>query len=566
MDSDGIDDDPAAEDEDAGEEAFAASSDQLTAAFGATPAGIGLEWVANQVLHLKWAFLDPDITRWTPEDVSTLLLVLIPRKAVIDPADRPEFIRGFAAFLRWLGREGIIKARAAAERAAGQVEELAGTFADAMDDDSHWGTGKRLLGAAGEGVELTDRDQLDAWIQRFNERPLAERDAILGPSPAAVLGNALIGPLPPVVLAAESELRAAAEVTVWIDRVNRLVDFVGDGRPLTGTGNLKLADGRALVAILGTTDPLDEVIGNRTFRTRSSTELLEVDLTFALALQSNVLASTGRRVTPGGSLGLLAEDPLDAWYALLLVLLQRVGLCRHRYGGDRYGWGWFAEALDKGLPLLLLDLYRAQGPVELPELADTAWAQLVEQYDLDDVAADKLEFHRGLVSRALRYSLTRLAEYGAVALDDAARQPVKGDDLTGEVWLTDLGVWALQRFAGKVTSAPVVRRFANVPVEVLLTTAADLPDELARAEIDNWVDRHPDDSARRLAEALRTADDTVRGLAFRALLRIGPAAADALAGLGDDPQLRPYVTVWRVDAVLAGPEQHESPTSRSSCA
>jgi hypothetical protein len=50
-------------------------------------------------------------------------------------------------------------------------------------------------------------------------------------------------------------------------------------------------------------------------------------------------------------------------------------------------------------------------------------------------------------------------------------------------------------------------------------------------------------------------DETGRGLAFRALLRIGPAAADAVGGLRENPDLADFVTVFRVDTLAASPDE-----------
>ena len=61
--------------------------------------------------------------------------------------------------------------------------------------------------------------------------------------------------------------------------------------------------------------------------------------------------------------------------------------------------------------------------------------------------------------------------------------------------------------------------------------------------------------AGQLVEALRTTDETERGLGFRALLRIGPEAAHAMSRLSDDVELAPYVTVWRIDTLTAHREE-----------
>jgi hypothetical protein len=51
-----------------------------------------------------------------------------------------------------------------------------------MADASRYSFGKRLwTTAVGEGVRLDDRASVEAFMANFNARPIAERDAILGP-------------------------------------------------------------------------------------------------------------------------------------------------------------------------------------------------------------------------------------------------------------------------------------------------------------------------------------------------------------------------------------------------
>lgn len=155
--------------------------------------------------------------------------------------------------------------------------------------------GKRLMTVAGsEQVDTTDPDALQGFIEDFNRRPFDERDAILGP-PVVPEGLGTAGdeiePLPPIVLPPLEELEAAARGTVWWQRVGRLIDFVGDGRPLTDTG--KLTDGETLIEVLGTGDELNPRIGDRVFKTKSTVELTDVHLTFRIAVESTALTIKG---------------------------------------------------------------------------------------------------------------------------------------------------------------------------------------------------------------------------------------------------------------------------------
>ena len=279
------------------EDAFYVARDDLVSRFERTDDGHHLGWVAAQVLDFKWGYLDGDLSRWEIEDVEEILLGLYPAKVVLDPDDLDQVVTGFAGFLRFLGDEGIL-AESQAARLTKSVEQLGPRFRAATKDDSNWSMGKRLWALAqSEGVDLEDAGALQRFTEDFNQRPLSERDAVLGPVPTpdgSFRGSTFVTPLPPVVLPSEEELESAAGDTVSFERLRQLVGYVGEGRPLTDRGNLKLADGKALVALLETRDRFDEQIGDRVFKTRSSADLGEVDLAFRMAVESKMLRRKGK--------------------------------------------------------------------------------------------------------------------------------------------------------------------------------------------------------------------------------------------------------------------------------
>jgi hypothetical protein len=324
---------------------------------------------------------------------------------------------------------------------------------------------------------------------------------------------------------------------------------------LTDRGNLKLADGKALVALLETNDRFDPQIGDRVFKTRSSADLRGVDLTFRIALESKMLRRKGKKLLPGPNAGWV-DDPLSALYGAWLVLLNRIGPTQYWYRGHHYHWDWYAEELDASFPMILVEIYR-HGDAQIEEISENAWAHLLNVFELDHEPADKLAFHRRLVDGSLRRAFGILEELGTLVVGGVTEVPTEygGTERTGGVInLTPLGKWAVQRLVSKVTSAPIVGALRESTAGELLIAASDLPEPEAIAEIDAWVDFRGDDGAPQLVEALRTADETGRGLGFRALLRLGPEAEDAVSRLGDDPELAPYVTVWRIDTLAGGPE------------
>jgi hypothetical protein len=549
------------------EDAFLAASKKMVLRYEASQHD-GLGWVVHQLLDFKWGYLDGDLVSWSYEDIEAVLFELYPAKATIQSKDYRDVIRGFAGFLRFLGAEGFADGPAT-EELARSVESEAADFEVAMADEDLYSPGKRLVAEmVGEGVDFEDQAAVDSWITQFNQRSFDERVRVVGPPPVedppyasrppADLA-ALLRPFPPVVLAPEHELVEAARASILFERTRRLVSFVGGGRKLTDKGNLTLADGKELVQILGTAERVDPEIGERKYRTPSSTHLHGVDLTFRVALAAGFLdAPNTRKVLIGRHAALLDSEPLEAIGYLFGALVQDVGPTAHRWGSDRYGWGWYADDLDAYLLAVMVQLYREQAPLGIDEIADEFWEMELEEYDFDDVEPDKLDFHKGLVNHAFRRAFDRLRELGLLVQADvkvSERPWGTEDEEGGTVTLTPLGVWLVHRVVSRVVDAPVAGTLAEVEAGELLVVVADLPENLAQLELDSWVERNRDSAAARLVDALPSANETGRSLAFRALQRIGAPAEQEVSRIADDTELGPYVTVWRIEAQVIGPEE-----------
>jgi hypothetical protein len=495
-------------------------------------------WLAEQLLALKAVHIDGSLTRWGPGELDEVLLEVLPRKVVFEPGDEARVVPTAVALLGWLGRTGRLTGPYSADALVEHVVSRAGAVAEALRDPSRWGPAKRMVQSmADSGVDLSDPAQLEQAMAAFNARPFGERDAVLGPLPSG-LGPALFGDLPPVVLAPDGELDDAARNGVWWQRVRTLCAWVGSGRTLTDNGNLRLADGKELIDLLGTDDRFDEQIGEQTFKTKSTTELRGVDFTLVLGLEAGYLEVDGTRLRAGPDVAHLEEEPREASYRLFVALMRSIGPLAHHFGEDTYGLGWYADEVDRGLMLVLVDLYRAPGTLTADDIAGGLWTDAQGLLDDNEVEAAKRVQLRSGFDFGVGLGLQRLRELGLVT-DDA-----------GMLSLTPLGTWSVQRLLSQTVDAPVVGRLADLPVAELLSRAGDLAEPVAAAELDHWVARH---GAAALLEGLRAAGPTGRGLAFRALLRVGPVAGDAVALLDGDLDLAPYAEVWRVDAVQAVP-------------
>ena len=526
------------------EDAFESIRAEVVAHFERAPAGKERGWIADQLLQFKHSYLDGDLARWTAADLSEVLFQLYPRKVVLEPGDDVEVLAGTAAFMRFLATEGLM-ADLEAEDLAALVEQAGDKFAAALRDERKWGPGKRLFGgAAAAGIDLSNQKQLDAYVKSVNALPAAARDALLGPNPAMPRRA-----LPPVVIATREELVAAAESATLLRWVRELVQYVGDGLALTDKGNLKVADGKALVTTLGTRDRVDEVIGDETFATRSAEELPDVDVTFRLAVAAGFLADEGRRLVPTDAATMPADDPLDAVFELWHALVRDVGPLQHRWSKDTYSWGWCAEYVDARLLEWHLQMYGEPAGLDLADVAAETWSYLLDDFDLDDEEPSKLELHRGLVARGIIDAFRRLEQLGVVQVEDVRDDPQ--DEVAGAVTLTPLGTSVVQRVAARAMPAPVVGALADLDADELLVRAVDLAEDVARLEVRHWVDRRGDAGAEALVTALPSASETARGLVFSVLLELGPSAVQAVEPLRDRPELAAFRTVLRVDALAA---------------
>jgi hypothetical protein len=70
-----------------------------------------------------------------------------------------------------------------------------------------------------------------------------------------------------------NDLEAAAEKAELTGQIHSFMAWLGEGRKLTQTGRIGLADARHLVESLGTGDKIDPEIGGRVFKTKSSEDL-----------------------------------------------------------------------------------------------------------------------------------------------------------------------------------------------------------------------------------------------------------------------------------------------------
>ncbi|OHV56975.1 hypothetical protein BCD48_43530 [Pseudofrankia sp. BMG5.36] len=231
-----------------------------------------------------------------------------------------------------------------------------------------------------------------------------------------------------------------AEVRL-VDQIIRFVGWLGEGRKLTQTGRLRLADARELVELLGTADRIDPQIGGRVFRTKSSDDLPELTTILEWAKASRLVRVNLGRLVPVKKSAALLGRPDELWTRLFDAFGQLGPVVCPEAWIESILRLTFAQCIDEVLRLLAS---REKGmPVD--ELGEAAWRVGMTGYVIDGTP-EQVERARQANDRDLQIALDWLHRLGVLRAD--------GDRYT----LTDLGRRGVDRLRGAPDpGAPVLR-------------------------------------------------------------------------------------------------------------
>ena len=213
-------------------------------------------------------------------------------------------------------------------------------------------------------------------------------------------------------------------------QLRELTLWVGDGRALTQTGRIRLADARELVGLLGTRDALDPMNGR--FHTTSSADLPELALLVEWAKACGLVrVARGRLMAVKKHAGLL-DDPHRLWDRMFDVF-GRLGpaLCPD-------GWAqlFLRDEFEHTIEGVLLVAYRRGPGFAISEACALAWELATLRYVLDAATELQLTTWRATNDRDVRRALGTLEELGAVRLAGDA------------VALTERGLAGMRRATG----------------------------------------------------------------------------------------------------------------------
>ena len=228
---------------------------------------------------------------------------------------------------------------------------------------------------------------------------------------------------------------AAAEKAALIGQVRSFLAWVGDGRKLTQTGRIGLADARHLVESLGTGDTFDPKIGDRVFKTKSSEELANLNRIVEWAKAARLVRVTGTRLVPVKKNAALADKPLDLVLALLAAY-PRLG--KSLFPRNTWRQSIVGDEFTDISQALLTALLRHPQACPLAKLSEIAYDMIAARYQLARLTDMQHDSLRRTITVDTRIAMAALHVLGVVALDLDQ----------GTATLTDLGRYAIRRVRG----------------------------------------------------------------------------------------------------------------------
>ena len=137
---------------------------------------------AGCLLDFGFNHLGVTLPNMTSSDLKEIVSGYFPRKVSLrSPEEAEEAIPELIAFWKFLSREFALDAAQSALRCLGEMQP---SFGAIMNDSTRFGMAKSLvMQGRAEGFDMTEPNQMNAFIAAYNERVAAEQ----GGSPAAPL-------------------------------------------------------------------------------------------------------------------------------------------------------------------------------------------------------------------------------------------------------------------------------------------------------------------------------------------------------------------------------------------
>ncbi|TKG60526.1 hypothetical protein [Prauserella endophytica] len=389
----------------------------------------------DTMLNFRHNSIDGRLGYWTTGLVEEFLLSHTPRTLSANARDVAHIPEDLRLLVRYLHATGLADPTGdPQDHLDAAITKAGNEFPAAMADERNFGVAKFwAMNALRRGADLADGAAMAGFLDDARMGRVDYDDGVLAEIAARHVLDG--GGRPeravvqlPVSLPPDAELAAAAERTPVVARLRGLVEWVGEGRALTPSGNLKLADARELVTLLDTGDRFDPRIGDRVYRTQSSADLPVLSSLVGLAKRIRVVRVVRGKLVRVAKNARLLGDSLALWTAAFGELPSPELVTQGGHWPPEHTT-LLSVLIDEVLADLLNTLYGLPEPMPVVRLEAGVWLSLNEAFDPDDLDAASETVWRKGVGTDLRRLLATLADFGAVELTTAEPDPVFRADL-----------------------------------------------------------------------------------------------------------------------------------------
>jgi len=514
------------------------------------------------VLDWKWGYADGLLASWSVLDVAEFLLEWCPRKLSVPPENCNSILVALRQWLGYLDAGNLLTSATGPAVLINAIDALRGDFVAAMGDRSKFGQAKTVVSlAVDDGVDVSDPQQFQEFVERFNQLSIDERHRLLPDSLFDTGPPQFERTLPPVVLPSDEHVAQSVAAAPILSKFRDLATFVGAGRKLTQKGHLALADARVLVDLLATGDEMDQRIGDRTFRTTSSDDLPELRLIVAWAKKAGIVRVLhGKLVATKRGLGL--RDDLVGQYDHVIDALLSVGpISAQRYADEWRAWPEIWAFLDDLSVVLLIAPYVAMEPVPIEMLSDDAATEVLREWRFA-VGDDTI---RGSIAADVVDMFDAFVLGGLVVRDDAEPSKAGRRAYGGSITMTPIGVVTTRRLLREAGyEVPIAGQFATLSALELFEQLDDEEFGVVRVEIDAWCKaREASVAIDEIVEAVTVlTDPALQNVALAVLAEIDvELAAPRVFGLLAQPTISGFATCWLFDHGLINEDELFNPAT-----
>lgn len=539
--------------------------------------------LAEAMLDSRHFSTDGRLGYWTPDQIRRALLEWLLEKVAAPEQTLLEAPGTLRTLLRYMEAHGLRDPRGAtAEDNDAAIDAVAREFADAVGDPGRYGPAKLMaMSALQHGVDISNQAALSSFMGEVQAGRItldeeAFQRALVRQAERPAPGEERAFAQLPVRLPPAGELRDAAGASRVVAQLRTFMDWVGrPGRPLTEAGNLRPADARELVALLGT--------GEEHVRFRSAAELRGLNLVVSWAKQARLVRKQGGRlVQVAKARPLLADDEALWERAFNAVFDLGEAVCLPAWHDEPPTP--VRQLYDLVLPDLLATIYSMEHAVPVARMAESIWDLVLTYFDVAFLTSAGQAALRVRMENDLEHIFDALETLGAVASTRAVADEIFSADLTEEpdaepgaerpftgeratalrarlakpgrlVALTPLGTRAMrQRLLAEGRDAGLIGELVDAsPAELLGTVASHYTPDSAAEEIAIWRAAHGS-ALDPFLEAVRDCQFITRKAAMLNALSLAvPEQAELATALAGDPELNPIALLMYRDEL--GPAQ-----------